>query len=91
MRPDQRRSLIGLAIMCGSMAALFLWGHHFHLFGHAVRLGVQSVGLFGWLAASAFGAGYTREGAKGGLKWLASVLVVMVAAMAFGVATGRYR
>jgi hypothetical protein len=90
MTQDQKRQLIGCAIMFGSISALFWSGFHFKIFGQRIRLDGPSLGFFGCLAIGSFGIGFTASGIRAGLKSVGMFMLLAGGALAVGVMQGHY-
>jgi hypothetical protein len=79
-----------MAVAVVSIAMFFWWGLHFQVFGGTFRLDVATVGFFGWIAASAFGAGYMLGGWRSGAMWVGGFLLALAGAGLIGLALGNY-
>ncbi len=81
----------GLALMAFSIGGFFWYGIHFHVFGGKFRLDLITLGFVSWLLLGCFGSGFIRGGILSGLKSVGAISLMLMAALAIGIALGHYR
>jgi len=86
MERAQRQERIGIAIALLSLGMFFWWGIHFHVFGTKPDLSFGTFGFIFWLAAMAFGTGYTAGGWRTGAKTAVQFCMLLLVAWCIGAA-----
>jgi hypothetical protein len=84
---QKRRLTTGALVSALSIAAMFWWGVHFHVFGSDISFSAQpeQIGLVVLIVIAVFGVGYAMAGLPGGIRLVLGFMVLLVAAYLVGV------